>query len=76
MCNRRELESLIVFGLEQIRRLEGTLARQWATLATASHEARGSFLQDLAEFQRQTSQLEKLLQALEEPAHRSAPLAA
>jgi hypothetical protein len=76
MCNRRELESLIVFGLEQIRRLEGALARNWATLATAPRDARVSFLRDLAELQRQTTQLEKLLQALEEPAHHSAPLAA
>ena len=76
MCNRRELESLIVFGLEQIRRLEGALSGKWATLATASSDVRVSFLQDLAEFQRQTTQLEKLLQALEEPAHHTAPLAA
>jgi hypothetical protein len=76
MCNRRELESLIVSGLEQIRRLEGALARKWATLATAPRDARVSFLRDLAEFQRQTTQLEKLLQALEEPAHHSAPVAA
>jgi hypothetical protein len=76
MCNRRELESLIVFGLEQIRRLEGALARNWATLATAPRDARASFLRDLGEFQRQTTQLEKLLQALGEPAHHSAPLAA
>jgi hypothetical protein len=76
MCNRRELESLIVFGLEQIKRLEGALARNWPTLAAAPRAARVSFLEDLAEFQRQTTQLEKLLQALEEPAHHSAPLAA
>jgi hypothetical protein len=76
MCNRRELESLIVFGLEQIRQLEGALARKCATLATAPRNARVSFLRDLADFQRQTTQLEKLLGALEEPAHQSAPLAA
>jgi hypothetical protein len=76
MCNRRELESLIVFGLEQLRRLEGALAGKRAALATASRDARVSFLRDLAQFQRQTTQLEQLLQALDEPAHHSAPLAA
>ena len=76
MCNRRELESLIVFGLEQIGRLEGALEGKWAMLATASRDTQVSFLRDLAEFQRQTTQLEKLVQALEEPAHHSAPLAA
>jgi hypothetical protein len=76
MCSRRELESLVVFGLQEIRSLERLLQQKWAGLATGPQQARAAFLQNLAELQEQTVRLEKLVSALDEPAHRTAPLAA
>jgi hypothetical protein len=71
MCSRRELEGLIVFGLQETRRLERLLKRKWATLVAAPQTARVSFLRNLAEFQEQASRLEKLIDALDELAQRS-----
>jgi hypothetical protein len=76
MCSRRELEGLVVFGLQEIRRLERLLNRKWKTLEAAPQNARVSFLRNLAEFQEQASLLEKLIDALDEVAQRSAPAAA
>jgi hypothetical protein len=76
MCSRRELEGLIVFGLQETRRLERLLKQKWVNLAAAPQSARVSFLRTLAEFQTQASMLEKLIGALDEPAQRSAPIAA
>lgn len=48
MCNRGELERLIVFGLQEIRSLERLLTRKWAGLATRPQQSRASFLRNLA----------------------------
>jgi hypothetical protein len=76
MASRRELEALIVFGLKEVWRLETILRQQWETIETASEEARASFLWSLTEFEQHTSRLEKLVDALDNPADAAAPLAA
>ena len=78
MCNRAELEGLIVIGVEEVRRLEVVLKRQWAAIASGPSRgsARKSFLRSLAKFEEQASQIEKLLDVLEQEAYRVGPLAA
>jgi hypothetical protein len=75
MCNRRELEGLIVIGVEELTRLERLLTRQWDALATAPRDARVSFLSDLVQFQEKANRLERLVDALNEP-DRTLPAAA
>ena len=77
MYSRAELEGLIVTGMEEIRRLEVLLKRQWAAVTSGpKRPACNSFLRNLARFQEQASQVEMLLDVLEQETDRVGPLAA
>jgi len=76
MCTRRELESLIVLGLEEIKRLESSLDRRFAGLKSAPPQARASFLLNLAALSEKTRWMEQMIDALDEATHLAEPMSA
>jgi hypothetical protein len=76
MCSRRELETLIVIGLEELRGLETHLNQRLAALGKASRQRRISFLRNLIDLEERSRQLEELVDALDEGSRRTAPVAA
>jgi len=76
MCSRRELEGLILAGLQELRSLECLLSRKLATLGTAPRKARLSFLVNLIDLQERACRLEKLVDVLDDANQWNASVAA
>jgi len=75
MCNRREVEGLIVTGLQEVKSLEFNLDQRLADLGGAPRQARVSFLLNLMELEEKALELEKFVDALE-GSYRTEPAAA
>jgi hypothetical protein len=66
MGSRRELEALIIHGVQELRNLEARLGRSWAHLGGASVETRNRFFRNLMELETKVEQMERLTAVLDE----------
>jgi hypothetical protein len=75
MSNRRELEGLVLRGIQELKSLESSLDRRIAQLGRAPKQARTSFFLDLIHLEKRAQQLERIIDALD-TSHRTSRLAA
>jgi hypothetical protein len=65
MYNRRELETLLVTGIQELQTIESSLDRRFGVLGKASEQTRKSFVLKLVALEKKASQLEQIVDALE-----------
>jgi hypothetical protein len=66
MVNRKELEGLVALGIQEIRAAERGLQARYGSLKKANLAKRLSFLESLDELARRASQLERLVDQLDD----------